>query len=99
MTKPKTKSWKKPFGEALKSLGLGMSGSRADFIFEWVEKVRTQAIEEERERIKNLLDRGTDNDYEAIGMGMLDYHEKCAIDAYIAWLKNRIRLLTHLNKK
>src|SRR3989304_4037330 len=91
---PKREDWK----EMLDNETWARDGDRVvisrDRLETFISQVRTQAIEEERERIKNLLDRGTDNDYEAIGMGMLDYHEKCAIDAYIAWLKNRIRLLT-----
>ena len=38
-TQSKEVEWKEQLGKSLKSLGLGMSGSQADFIFEHVESL------------------------------------------------------------
>ncbi len=51
MKTKETSDWKIEFGKALKSLGLGMSGSQADFIFESVKHIRQQAIKEILEKV------------------------------------------------
>lgn len=57
-----------------------------------IEKFIHTLLSQQIQELKDLLDKGKNNDYQAIGMGSLDYHEKCAIDGYIEWLKNRIKL-------
>lgn len=70
-------------------------GKYAEFYLADIGEAVKEAVKEERERIIKLLDKGKEHDYEAIGMGSLDYHEKCAVDAYIEWLK---ALLTQKHK-
>jgi hypothetical protein len=61
-TQSKEVEWKEQLGKALKSLGLGMSGSQADFIFEHVESLfsstRQQVQEEMVRKLESMLDDG-----------------------------------------
>jgi hypothetical protein len=66
------------------------------FIYKLLHQARQEGIEEAIE----LLEKGTRKDYEVLGMGSLDYHEKYAIDGYIEWLRlNLKKLISELKKK
>lgn len=51
-----------------------------------IEKDKTVTLKE----LKILIKRVIGNDYHNIGMGILDYHEKSAVDAFIATLLHRL---------
>lgn len=57
-----------------------------------LQKEREATIEE----VRKLIEKSRGNDYHNIGMGELDYHEKCAIDAYVETLKSRMGKLKEL---
>jgi hypothetical protein len=67
-----------------------------DEILDVLENKIDQAKQEERESILKLLEITKSNDYHNIGIGSLDYHEKCAVDSYIESLKSRIIKLKEL---
>ena len=49
------KDLKKEFGKAVKSLGLGFSGSQFDFLWEYVEKAYKEGKKEGEEEFKEEL--------------------------------------------
>jgi hypothetical protein len=53
----------------------------------------TQVRKETLEEVEKIIPKGKGNDYENLGMGSLDYHEKNAVDGYIEWLKAHISKL------
>ena len=58
-----------------------------------LQKEREAGKREGIEDLKKLIEKSRGNDYHNIGIGELDYHEKCAVDAYIETLKSRMSKL------
>ena len=94
MTQPKlrvTEGWEKTYYEIWADI-LNKGGNHIYFyqlkdIIKDIEILIRYLLSRREKEMIETLDKGKNHDYEAIGMGSLDYHEKCAIDGYIEWLK------------
>ena len=68
-----------------------------EFLIKWsdtlLQKEREAGKREGIEDLKKLIEKSRGSDYHNIGIGELDYHEKCAVDAYIETLKSRMSKL------
>ena len=65
------------------------------FLDQTIDTTIKQTLEEVRKVIKITIG----NDYHNMGMGSLDYHEKCAVDAFIESFKSRLQQQTKLAKE
>lgn len=59
------------------------------FLSDCIDKVEKETIK----KISSLIEKSRGNDYHNIGIGELDYHEKCAVDAYVITLQSRMKKL------
>lgn len=77
--------------------GIAENMSRQDIrineLLALLQKEREAGKREGIEDLKKLIEKSRGNDYHNIGIGELDYHEKCAVDAYIETLKSRMSKL------
>lgn len=55
-----------------------------------IKRLRESFTQLVRECVGEEIEKARGNDYQNMGMGSLDYHEKCAVDAYIETLKQRL---------
>jgi hypothetical protein len=92
-TKKIKEEFKKEFIHNKSLLGMGNVHATGESVWSFIESHLTQVREETLEEVEKIIPKGKGNDYENLGMGSLDYHEKNAVDGYIEWLKAHISKL------
>ena len=67
-------------------------------IKKFIRQIIAQELRGLEMEIEEKIEKSRGNDYHNIGIGSLDYHEKCAVDAYIETLRHRLKLNQRLKE-